>query len=338
MYFCQLQVKPRSEVPIDRGAEQAARARLISRFSLSRYPLQMLRRRPPRLRLSLRSVEQILLLLLLISLARAQEITTLAVPSTTTLNLTGLAASAFFHIPATDDTTYITLSLCAPPNTLQETLPASLPSVLFASTSSDNQLPGPVTATSQDERDGLIAGLEQGFSNVTLASANQDGAWIGAWTPSDLGDGLGVWSYELSVSVNAPLVVLDERASFKFEDSDESSALLTTSNWTSRPDDVGTAVPRFQIAVSRTSPLSSSLASSKCFVQSLGAATANSSQTTRGFGGGRRMQYALSSLLAGSNYTSWLLESTTSGVRLRSPSFFATKSSGFSLHLLQASP
>lgn len=296
----------------------------------------MVRRRPPRSKIQRKLDLPLLLLGLLSTAARGQTTTELAVPSSTTFDLTTATGNSFFHLPSSDDPLYITLSLCAPPASLSATLPASLPPALFVSISSDNQLPSPSTTTSQDLNDGLVATLEQGFANVTVGSASEGGAWIGVWAPPDLVAGAGVWSYELDVSTGAPLVTMDPSASFRVEDSDHSSVLLVTSNWTAPGQATGTIAPRFTLNIAATSLLTTSLARSKCFVgaQSLGNVT--SSETTRGFGGGRRTQYEVQGLEKGQNYTSWLSEASASGTRLFNPTFFPTKQSTF--HALSLSP
>lgn len=273
----------------------------------------------------------LLLLLLLVSTSQAQQ---LSVPSTTAFNLTGASTGYIFNVAVAQVTPlYITLSLCAPPTTLGSTpLPPTFPFALYVSNTSSQQLPGPSTSTAEDVDAGYVVPLERGFANVSLSSANQGGAWIGVWSPDEgsVGATSGVWQYELSISSDAPLVVLDGGASYKFEDSDASRALLTTSNWTSRGEDVGTPVPSYTAVVRQTSGLTSSLARSRCFVQGSSAGSVEqgsmtATQTTRGFGGGRRMQVEVEGLEKGTNYTSWLVETKSMGVRLWDPVYFRTK-------------
>lgn len=299
--------------------------------------VRILRRRPPRIGFLLDSTLLLLLALLASTVCAQSPSSELADPSTTNFNLTGTSKGFIYHFPTTntDAPLYITLSLCNPPSGLSSTLPASLPYALYVSNSSSNQQPGPSTSTSNEIDDGYVASLEQGFANVSLSSANE-GAWIGVWTPDDESVGststTGIWNYELAVSSEGPIEVLDGGASFKFDDADASSALLTTSNWTVRGDDVGRAVPRYSAVLRPTTQLTSSLARSRCFVQgaTAGAVAASdiaSSQTTRGYGGGRRMQYEASGLEKSQNYTSWLVQEGSASTRLWSPVFFRTKES-----------
>lgn len=297
--------------------------------------VRILRRRPPRM-CSLLLLDSILLLAALLASTVHAQSAELSDPTTTNFNLTGTSTGFIYHLAATEEPLHITLSLCSPPSALSSTLPASLPYALYVSNSSSNQQPGPSTSTSDDIDAGYVAALDQGFANVSLSSANDGGAWIGVWTPDDSSlnstSTTGIWNYELAVSSEAPIEVLDGGASFKFDDADASSALLTTSNWTVRGDDVGTAVPRYSAIIRPTTQLTSSLARSRCFVQgSTPGAIAEediaSSQTTRGYGGGRRMQYEVLNLEKDKNYTSWLLQSGSASTRLWDPVYFKTKQS-----------
>jgi hypothetical protein len=208
------------------------------------------------------------------------------------------------------------------------------------STTSDIQQPGPDNVPSKGDGQGGTSKLEFGAANVTLVdSAGQGGVWVGVTAPNDTtfgGSGDGTWMFELDVTNDAPVILLDGGASFDFQDSDQSTALLTTANWTDGLPQPSTYEPAYYSIISPSTPLSYSLGRSRCFVRSQSVIPARdivTSNTTRGYGGGMRTQFELSNLEGRRNYTAWLAQNltevsnSTNATRLWDPIFFTTKSS-----------
>ncbi|GAA5889485.1 hypothetical protein JCM5296_005960 [Sporobolomyces johnsonii] len=297
---------------------------------------QLYRRRPPRPVLAL-----VVVVSFLVSFTAAQA--TLSSPSSTQFDLAS-ASSAFFYLPASSDRPiYLTLSLCSPPDSLyNDTATLLLPHVnttLYASNSSSNQQPGP--SALPDKSTGATSAMSYGLGNVTLDGGASDGLWVGVWAPDDSlmgGSGGGTWSFELDLTSGdfGPSVTADGGASFRFEDSDRDSALLTTTNWTAAGDTSTSNAPAYVPIIAPTTPLSTALGRSKCFIRQQSAVPNRrivASTTTRGYGGGMRSQFEVQGLQAGTNYTAWLSENsttTTSGnnsTRIWDPVYFTTKSS-----------
>ncbi|GAA5840285.1 hypothetical protein JCM11251_006685 [Rhodosporidiobolus azoricus] len=336
------------------------------------------RRRPPRLSrsrtstISSTSLSTCLLVLLayLLSVqAQSNSVTTLTVPSTTLFNLSD-GGNTFFSLPTSSfslsSPLSISLSLCGPPSSLLSddafTLPPTLHTALYVSTASDLTTPGPDSSNSSlpDNDQGGRSSLHYGFGNVSLSldelSAGE-GVWIGVWAPDgaelkgdqeDLDEDVGgtvtgQWEFELDVREQARVDwVLDGGVGLRFEDSDASGVLLSTTNFTAAGEDVPT-VPMWQPLVVETNKLSLPLSRSRCFVRRMqlqavagggeaaSAAEVKQSMTTRGYGGGTRSQFEVRRLEAGRNYTAWLVNNgTASGVgnetRTWDPVFFQTKS------------
>jgi calcium channel MID1 len=271
----------------------------------------------------------LLVLLALLPFTAAQTnltSSTLSDPSTIQFNLSSSTGYVFYLPPSTSTSTqvYVTLSLCSPPTSLRANLSSTLPFTLYVSNDSSLTTPGPSDSTEQDISAGRAVGLQSGFGNVSLEA--REGAWIGVWAPDALSlggkDDGGRWAYELGVSTEGPVVVLDGGASYRFEDSDASHALLTTSNYS------GSTTPDYTPIIIPTSPLTTPLGNSLCYLRNstkVAASRINGSTTTRGFGGGQRMQYEVGGLKRGTNYTSWLTETIGSSTRLWDPVFFTTK-------------
>ncbi|GAA5959376.1 hypothetical protein JCM21900_000708 [Sporobolomyces salmonicolor] len=299
---------------------------------------QLYRRRPPRPVLAL-----VVLVSFLVSITAAQSSTTLFSPSRAQFNLTS-SSSAFFYLPASSDRPiYLTLSLCSPPDSLSnDTATHLLPhlnTTLYASNSSSVQQPGP--SALPDKSTGGTSAMSYGLGNVTLDDGAADGLWVGVWAPDDTlmgGSGGETWTFELDVTSGdfGPSVTADGGASFRFEDSDRDSALLTTTNWTAAGDTSTSNAPAYVPVIAPTTLLSTALGRSQCFIRQQRAVPNRrivASTTTRGYGGGVRSQFEVQGLQEGTNYTAWLTENsttTTSGnnsTRIWDPVYFATKSS-----------
>jgi len=302
--------------------------RMIPRISSPLY-----RRRPPR-------ALAVFLLLSFLHCIASQIIQPLSLPFSSSFNVTSGATAYFGLAPTTTRPLYITLSICAPPESLSNFLPSHLNTTLYVSNTTSIQQPGIDSVPSKVKGEGGTSKLEFGAANVTLDGAEQ-GLWIGVTAPDDAvlgGSGVGRWIFELDLTSDAPLVVADGGASFNFEDSDQFSALLTTSNWTSNEPQPSAYQPVYYPIVAPSTPLSYPLGRSRCFVRSqtsIPTENINTTTTSRGYGGGKRTQFTLSELREGTNYTAWLVQNltqvsdSTNATRLWDPIFFTTKSSEF---------
>lgn len=309
-----------------------------------------------------------LLLTLVASGVAAQTTSSITDPSTITIELVS-AASAFFHLASPSSSpVWVSLSLCSPPPAFlssfdgSATLPYKLDKALFLSNTSAVTQPGPdnirdadesLTAagsTRLDASTGAYSDLSRGYANATLESGADGGIWIGVFAPDtaalleDLeggnGSGSGTdssgggWTFELQVSSGtaSPPYVVEGAASFRLGDTDSSTALLTTANYTAAGDDTP-APPQWQALVAPTQPNAFALGRSHCAVRAaVGSAvgTANASATTRGYGGGTRTQFVVEGLAPGRNYTAWLVANETDQTRVWDPVHFATKSGALS--------
>ncbi|GAA5903299.1 Mid1p [Sporobolomyces salmoneus] len=300
---------------------------------IDRIARPLYRRRPPNLILFLFS------LLSLLSFTASAQPLPLSLPYSSSFDVISGQTSYFELPPTNDEQLYFTLSLCSPPEDLADSpLPTHLNTTLYVSTTPDIQQPGPDNAPSKARGEGATSKLEFGAANVTLFGEGTDGVWVGVTAPDDAelgGDGDGVWTFELDVTNDAPLVLLDGGASFHFHDSDQSTALLTTANWTDGSPQPSAYTPVYYSIISPSTPLSYSLGRSRCFVRSqsnVPERNIEASETTRGYGGGTRSQFAVSDLPGGANYTAWLVQNltevsnSTNATRLWDPIFFTTKS------------
>ncbi|GAA5891476.1 hypothetical protein JCM8208_007295 [Rhodotorula glutinis] len=323
------------------------------------------RRRPPRsppLNLIAISAFAALVLALVAPSVAAQTISSITDPSTTTVQLSS-AASAFFHLSSPSSSPiWVSLSLCSPPSAFASSantsaLPSKLGTTLYLSNSSAIQAPGPDHTRDPDDGNpdtprldastGATAKLSHGFANSSLGGAADGGVWIGVFAPDSaaLLDGVdnasataGEWVFELQVSSGTPLApyAVEAAAGFRLGDTDSSTVLLSTANYSAAASDAP-AAPDWQVLVAPTEPHAFALGRSQCAVRAAmqrAVGRANASATTRGYGGGTRTQFVVDGLEPGTNYTAWLVANETMAggaaggenqTRVWDPSFFATK-------------
>ncbi|KPV72056.1 uncharacterized protein RHOBADRAFT_56187 [Rhodotorula graminis WP1] len=329
------------------------------------------RRRPPRSPLVLIALPTLVALLvaLLAPAVAAQTSSSVTDPSTTTVQL-GSAASAFFHLVSPSSSpVWVSLSLCTPPSafassTNSSALPIKLGTALYLSNSSFISTPGPDNTRDPadgnpdtprlDTSSGATAKLSHGYANATLDGAADGGVWIGVFAPDSaalLGDGdnasatAGEWVFELHVSSGIAPYVVEETAGFRLGDTDSTTVLLSTANYTAAASDTpadddavdAAAAPDWQVVVAPTEPHAFALGRSQCAVRAAmqrAVGRASASATTRGYGCGTRTQFVVDGLEPGTNYTAWLVANETRAggaaggenqTRVWDPSFFATK-------------
>ncbi|GAA6064277.1 hypothetical protein JCM10212_000979 [Sporobolomyces blumeae] len=299
------------------------------------------RRRPPRTLVAL-AVSVVSSCCTALALAQPAIPDALSLPYSASFDLVSAQSATFVLEPVEAGPVYVTLSVCAPPSSFvdSEHLPTRLNTTLYVSNSSALQAPGPGAVPDEDDGQGGTSELRYGAANVTVGGVS-DGLWVTVLAPDDAllgGTGGGTWKFELDVTTGAPLVVADGGASFHFDDSDQSTALVTTSNWTTPddPDPRPVIAPSYFSIVAPTSPFARVLGRSRCFARSQAALSADNveaSTTTRGDGGGYRTQFLLQGLQGGTNYTAWLVQNvtevsaSTNATRLWDPVFFTTKNS-----------
>lgn len=194
--------------------------------------------------------------------------------------------------------------------------------------------------------------IEGGFANLTVPVVEDGSAAdvaISFAPPS--GQRGSDYTYEIGVvssDSGDPWHVLDKVPLFAYEDSDNTSALLTSPTW---PSNLLAAAPGYIPLISDTSMVREDLANSSCYIASLSslvpASRINSSTTTRGvvelsmseggsvnetLRGGKRTQYQITGLQTGSNYSVWGMQNnsftqgSSRGSRLFTQQFFVTKS------------
>ncbi|POY70704.1 hypothetical protein BMF94_6287 [Rhodotorula taiwanensis] len=291
----------------------------------------------------------------LVGLAQAQT-SNLTSPSTTTVRLQSgestllnLAAPSTFPL-------YISLSLCSIPASLAGNdsflLPADIAKPLYVSNSSSDPRPGP---SSDPDSTGVPRGakgdsstLQFGYSNVTLLAAGEGNVTIqvyapdvtnllvggdGRWSPSTVtasGPASESWVFELDISNGtqaAPYLAMST-ISYRLEDTDASSVLLTATNQSEA----------YTPVISSATSLSYSLSRSRCYLRSMmaqnAATPANTQQslTTRGYGPGQRTQMFVQGVRRNTTFTAWLVENVTMSdgsvqERMWDPVWFQTKSS-----------
>lgn len=291
----------------------------------------------------------------LVGLAQAQT-SNLTSPSTTTVRLQSgestllnLAAPSTFPL-------YISLSLCSIPASLAGNdsflLPAEIAKPLYVSNSSSDPRPGP---SSDPDSTGVPRGAKGdssallfGYSNVTLLAAGEGNVTIqvyapdvtnllvggdGRWSPSTVtasGPASESWVFELDISNGtqaAPYLAMST-ISYRLEDTDASSVLLTATNQSEA----------YTPVISSATSLSYSLSRSRCYLRSMmaqnAATPANTQQslTTRGYGPGQRTQMFVQGVRRNTTFTAWLVENVTMSdgsvqERMWDPVWFQTKSS-----------
>lgn len=199
---------------------------------------------------------------------------------------------------------------------------------LYISDDDAFQRPGPANASSLDSRNigyalGGWASLEV---DVTQRSDNSsETLWIGVWPPADSRNVTpGTYQFQIVASTRAKMVSVDYTRRPRLDDTDQTQALVSSFNYTASSPPVLDAIvlPTFG---------SNSLAdadyynSSFCAIADAWAdvlesnqeIAINSSETQRGTEvntlNDSRRQFAISGLDAGTNYTVWLVETTSLG-------------------------
>ncbi|KDE02514.1 hypothetical protein MVLG_06932 [Microbotryum lychnidis-dioicae p1A1 Lamole] len=273
-------------------------------------------------------------------------------PSTSVFSLpAGTMASFAMAAPSETTTTsssttavQIMLSVCQVPLSLQNAdsntafaFLASTPTLFISNDSSLTSSPGPndgvteLALTKAQRKNYAIQAFVDGFTNASFTSTKSGGGvFIGVFAPnSTVSD---EWAYLLSVTSStqgSDSIILERTAGFRVEGTDFSSALLTT-----RPYPTNSTTPAFAGMIARTSILSTTLASSLCFLQNgledvVSSRSINQTTTTRLTAQGYvKTQYLVEGLKNGVNYTAWLVETAADGSRkLYSPNYFATQTS-----------
>ncbi|SCZ94616.1 BZ3500_MvSof-1268-A1-R1_Chr12-3g04000 [Microbotryum saponariae] len=273
-------------------------------------------------------------------------------PSTSVFSLPA-GTMASFAIAAPSDTAMssssttavqIMLSVCQVPLSLQNAdsttafaFLAITPTLFISNDSSLTSSPGPndgvteLALTKAQRKNYAVQAFVDGFTDASFTSTTSGGGiFIGVFAPnSTVSD---QWTYSLSVTSStqeSDSIILEPTAGLRVEGTDSSSALLTT-----RAYPTNSTTPAFSSMIARTSILSTTLASSLCFLQNgledvVSSRRINQTTTTRNTAQGYvKTQYLVEGLRNGVNYTAWLVETAADGSRkLYPPNYFATQTS-----------
>lgn len=191
--------------------------------------------------------------------------------------------------------------------------------------------------------------IHGGFGNIT-AWPTKDGADLTVILDagSSTSDGNTSYTFELGVtSGDTPWHIVNKYPLFAYEDSDNTSALLTSPTY---PSALLPSAPLYSPFIALTTAVREDLSNSSCYIRNLSSlvstAESNTTTTTRGVvqlaieeGGsinetlreGTRIQYAVSELNSGANYSVWATQEngqesgSSQGNRLFVRQFFKTK-------------
>ncbi|CAO1635416.1 unnamed protein product [Jaminaea pallidilutea] len=200
---------------------------------------------------------------------------------------------------------------------------------LYASNVASKSRPGP----SDDERpdsdsgEGDMAYARGGFAQMTLNEDGDDqveGLWLGIWPPQWNWDVQGTFTYQVVASVGTPVHTVETRYGITLEDTDSSQALITSFNYSAEtsPNISLVVLPTFGSYALPSIYYNSSLCAIddqwEAFSASAAAPSINSSETTRGTTrseteDNRRLQFEISGLDPGTNYTAWLVNLNSTG-------------------------
>ncbi|ETS62648.1 hypothetical protein PaG_03292 [Moesziomyces aphidis] len=251
-----------------------------------------------------------------------------------------LPASAFSE-DAKTVTVWTSISLCSGPaippyNTSNTTLLQSLDrsatearrSTLAALYISDNvlfQQPGPANASSLDSRH--IGYAQGGWTSVEVdvqqsSENSSETLWIGVWPPADTRNTTqGTYQFQVVASTRAKMESVDYTRRPRLDDTDATNALVSSFNYTTSLPPMLNAIvlPTFG---EYSLPDADYFNSSFCAIADAWAELLNSNQpfsinssaTRRGTEANvlndTRLQFEISGLDSGTNYTFWLVEST----------------------------
>ncbi len=251
-----------------------------------------------------------------------------------------LPASAFSE-DAKTVTVWTSISLCSGPaippyNTSNTTLLQSLDrsatearrSTLASLYISDNELfqqPGPANASSLDSRH--IGYAQGGWTSVEVdvqqsSENSSETLWIGVWPPADTRNTTqGTYQFQVVASTRAKMESVDYTRRPRLDDTDATNALVSSFNYTTSSPPMLDAIvlPTFG---EYSLPDADYFNSSFCAIADAWADLLNSNQpfsinssaTRRGTEANvlndTRLQFEISGLDSGTNYTFWLVEST----------------------------
>ncbi|KNZ63100.1 hypothetical protein VP01_1189g4 [Puccinia sorghi] len=242
---------------------------------------------------------------------------------------------------------FISLSLCSAP--ANQPVDYQFNNILIVSNSSDNQTPSPAKLPARSKNfilshqssSGDYSDLRAGFASVSLV--NSVGLWISIQPPNPAQS----WTFQLSLSSQAPLHAVNSFPAFKLDDTDDTNALLTAADSSLfQPHTDKDPLPLKQfvpIILPTPDTLQFGLSGSLCYLQSLIATQSqdtksqlarlsiNPSLTTRTTGvgsfssqptgnatdhdyrisdqaAGLRTQYLINNLSPALNYSAWLFQ------------------------------
>jgi len=242
--------------------------------------------------------------------------------------LLSINRSSTLVVPARLFTTELSLTLnaCTAPDAYNQ----SDPSIFTASTNDS------LTYSST---------LYGGFGNITVPATEDEQQLTVVLRQPGADDS---FTFELGISDSEPWHILDRLPLFAYEDSDNTTALLSSPTYPSALVEQ----PSYQPLVTNTELVRADLSNSTCYLRSLSSlsppGSIATSLTRRGvvelgiaeggainetLRGGMKLQYAVSGLQTGSNYSTWGLQqrpavstSNATATRLYQRQYFSTKS------------
>lgn len=195
---------------------------------------------------------------------------------------------------------------------------------LYLSTDAANKVPGPGATQGDPDLEYFFGGQ----ATIADTTKQRDGAWITVWPPMNTRNVTGEWDFLVAASSEGAPLLLEDRQGLHFDDSDNTRALITTYNSSQGTSDNLTLaiLPTFGAAALSDLPFfnSSVCAIAQAFrmFNRTGGRDGdpplyNRTLTNRGqnFPGanGTRVQWEVSDLQPGTNYTAWLIDSTPLG-------------------------
>jgi calcium channel MID1 len=258
-----------------------------------------------------------------------------SVPVHVTLDVNSSVPAQFFLAAPFKNTTsslFVSASLCSgpsiPPYNISDPdvlsdlqlsyYQASLATLvrMYVSTDPSNTIPGANDLLGKPDDQYLLGGFAQDENTVK----DPPGAWITIWPPADTRNVTGTWNFTLTASTEGSPMSLQNQAGISFADSDAQNALLTSFGYPTSNQ------PNLTLYVLPTPQDPGSLSTSEYFNSSVCAIASafntfntiqdspsiNSSETQRGLTkfdpNQQRLQFQVSDLQPGTNYTAWLVE------------------------------
>lgn len=193
---------------------------------------------------------------------------------------------------------------------------------IYLSIDQENKSPGPNALQAEPDIEYFTGGL----ATVEDTYREPDGAWISVWPPEDTRNVTGTWHFILAASTEGPPLSLMGTQGLIFDDSDDERALVTTYNATQGTSEnltVALLPTQGPGSLLRAGYFNSSVCAIAQAFSLFNSSTSdvrprfNRSLTKRGEqysdANATRVQWEISNLQPGTNYTAWLIDSSNYG-------------------------